>query len=250
VIFLTGAGISKSAGIPTFRDADDGVWSIGTENYRPEETGTLKYFLGNPVEVWNWTLKLKRLCTSTNPTISHNKLKDIEDLFPKNVNIVTQNVDGLDLRSGIKNLFEIHGNLKECRCINECTKERFDYPIPTSNSNNYTLNDLLCPKCKLALLRPHTMYFDEKYNEKYYFKDTLLKLSKKTGLVITIGTTGLTNLPLWIVENSLQKGGWLVNVDLKENEFSRRAERIAKGSFFKISSDEFLLSLITALKGY
>ena len=35
-LYITGAGVSSDSGIPTFRGAD-GFWTIGSENYTPEE---------------------------------------------------------------------------------------------------------------------------------------------------------------------------------------------------------------------
>jgi len=248
IMFLTGAGISKSAGIPTFRDEDDGVWTIGSENYRPELTGTLGYFKGKPLDVWNWTLNFKRLCDAAQPTLSHHCIFEIEQLYTNNIAVVSQNIDGLDKRTGTKNVYEIHGNLNECRCVNDCTGLRFPYPVPTGENSNYRFEDLLCPACEKALVRPHTMYFDEKYNERFYHMDTVLKLAKKTGLIITIGTSGLTNLPLWIIKNALEKGAWLVNVDVKENDLSDRTKKLKKGLFLNMSSDEFLSGYLLDLK--
>ena len=39
-LFITGAGVSKSSGIPTFRGAD-GFWTIGSSNFTPQEMATL-----------------------------------------------------------------------------------------------------------------------------------------------------------------------------------------------------------------
>ena len=35
-LFITGAGVSASSGIPTFR-GNDGFWTIGSINYTPQE---------------------------------------------------------------------------------------------------------------------------------------------------------------------------------------------------------------------
>ena len=60
---LTGAGISKESGIPTFREAE-GLW----EQYRPEELATMEGFLANPGLVWRWYME--RLFTArTSPTV-------------------------------------------------------------------------------------------------------------------------------------------------------------------------------------
>ena len=38
-LFITGAGVSSESGIPTFR-GKDGFWTIGSENYTPQEMAT------------------------------------------------------------------------------------------------------------------------------------------------------------------------------------------------------------------
>ena len=38
-LYITGAGVSSDSGIPTFRGAD-GFWTIGSENYTPQEMAT------------------------------------------------------------------------------------------------------------------------------------------------------------------------------------------------------------------
>ena len=47
---LTGAGVSAESGVPTFREAQDGLWS----QYRPEELATPEAFLADPVLIWRW----------------------------------------------------------------------------------------------------------------------------------------------------------------------------------------------------
>ncbi len=48
-LFITGAGVSASSGIPTFR-GNDGFWTIGSINYTPQEMATRKKFEENPDE--------------------------------------------------------------------------------------------------------------------------------------------------------------------------------------------------------
>jgi NAD-dependent deacetylase len=45
---LTGAGISAESGVPTFRDAQTGLWI----KYRPEDLATPEAFQRNPQLVW------------------------------------------------------------------------------------------------------------------------------------------------------------------------------------------------------
>ena len=48
VAVLTGAGISAESGVPTFREAQTGLWA----KYNPEELATPDAFRRNPQLVW------------------------------------------------------------------------------------------------------------------------------------------------------------------------------------------------------
>src|SRR5690606_24375887 len=49
IAVITGAGISAESGIPTFRDAQTGLWA----RYSPEQLATPEAFLSDPVLVWD-----------------------------------------------------------------------------------------------------------------------------------------------------------------------------------------------------
>ena len=48
VCVLTGAGISAESGVPTFREAQTGLW----EQYDPQDLATLEAFVRDPALVW------------------------------------------------------------------------------------------------------------------------------------------------------------------------------------------------------
>jgi NAD-dependent deacetylase len=50
VVVLTGAGISAESNIPTFREAQIGLWA----KYDPQELATPQAFRRNPKLVWEW----------------------------------------------------------------------------------------------------------------------------------------------------------------------------------------------------
>ncbi len=50
VTVLTGAGISAESGVPTFRDAQTGLWA----QYHPEDLATPEAFARDPKLVWEW----------------------------------------------------------------------------------------------------------------------------------------------------------------------------------------------------
>jgi len=239
---LTGAGISADSGIPTFRDTD-GFWTVGSVNYTPEEMGTFEMFRNEPLEVWKWFLYRATICNDAQPNISHYIIKDFEDLFHDRFRLISQNVDGLHRRAGNSDerTFNIHGNLEHARCSADCSKELYPFPkISIGKDDEFTdqqIDAIICPKCGQCL-RPHVLWFDEYYNEKFYKSSSALRVSKETGLLLIIGTSGSTNLPISIYENVLKDQGVVVDINTKENYFSENAIKKRNGySLIGRSSD-------------
>ncbi|HEN20463.1 MAG TPA: NAD-dependent deacylase, partial [Desulfobacteraceae bacterium] len=142
VTVLTGAGISAESGVPTFR-GEGGLW----RNHDVMELATPHAFERDPELVWefyNWRRDLISRLTF-NP--AHKALVELEGIKPY-FTLISQNVDGLHLMAGSRNLIEIHGNLWKVRCT-KC------YEITLDNSPN--MGSL--PKCKSCggLLRPHVV---------------------------------------------------------------------------------------------
>src|SRR5262245_66001749 len=63
VAVLTGAGVSAESGIPTFRDAQTGLWA----RYNPLELATPEAFLRNPRLVWEWYAHRRSLAEAAMP---------------------------------------------------------------------------------------------------------------------------------------------------------------------------------------
>src|SRR5580692_4675469 len=94
VAVLTGAGISAESRVPTFRDAQTGLWAT----YRPEELATPEAFLRNPKMVWEWYLHRRETLGNAEPNPGHFALTEIERRVAS-FTLVTQNVDGLHARA-------------------------------------------------------------------------------------------------------------------------------------------------------
>ena len=101
-LFITGAGVSKSSGIPTFRGAD-GFWTIGSSNFTPQEMATRKMYYENPSEFLLWYYKRFATYRHILPNEVHFWLAD--------KNLITQNIDGLDGKAGNTQYIPIHGRL-------------------------------------------------------------------------------------------------------------------------------------------
>ncbi len=94
IVFMTGAGISTEPGLPNVR-GPEGIWT------RHDKELPTKF----------------RLFTSVEPNAGHQAIVELQDLGKLRF-LITQNVDNLHLRSGIRSelLAELHGNVTRLRC--------------------------------------------------------------------------------------------------------------------------------------
>ena len=216
-VFLCGAGLSAQSGIPTFR-GPQGYWTIGSKEYRPQELATFSAFQKMPEDIWAWYLYRIFEYRKKQPNDGHRLLIDIETTLGDSFCLVTQNVDGLHKRAGQNQnrLYEIHGNLEFARCSKECTDNRF--PIPEQAVHHHkspSKEHLSCPRCG-EWLRPHVLWFDECYNEKWYRYDSVHQKLGSMKRLVTIGTSGQTNLPTQIV--SFAKENKIFHVDINPED--------------------------------
>ena len=246
ITFLVGAGLSAESGIPTFRDAD-GFWTIGSKNYTPQEMGTLQMFNVNAHQVWNWYLYRIHLCQQARPNPGHFALANIQQLIPDRFALISQNVDGLHFQTplDLSQLYLIHGDLRYMRCSADCGNELYPIPIELLARGEQThlhtdeVKLLSCPKCG-ELTRPHVLWFDEYYNQKFYKLDSVLRIAKETSLLFLVGTSGATNLPKRIVDTILAKSSVVVDINPRENEFTHQLERAKNGYWIQGKSGEVL----------
>lgn len=145
VVALTGAGISRESGLPTFREARTGLWA----RYSPEELATPEAFARQPDVVWRWYAWRRELVAKARPNAGHYALAALESKLA-NFTLVTQNVDGLHQRAGSRRVLELHGRIDRIRCSREGhVVQRYGDGEPP-----------LCPSCA-APLRPDVVWFGE-----------------------------------------------------------------------------------------
>src|SRR3712207_2821051 len=95
VAALTGSGISAESGVPTFREAQTGLWA----RYDPQQLATPEAFARDPRLVWEWYEWRRDLVATAVPNQGHKALAALERRIPS-FTLVTQNVDGLHARAG------------------------------------------------------------------------------------------------------------------------------------------------------
>ncbi len=253
VVALTGAGISAESGIPTFRGSE-GYWVVGSRNYVPQEMATYEMFRRAPEEVWRWYLYRFGVCRHAQPNAGHRALVELDRALGDRFHLVTQNIDGLHLRAGAtpERPSCIHGDAAFVRCAGTCSGK---LPLPDMGvreaATPFTPADrarLSCSRCG-GWLRPHVLWFDEYYDEENYRMRTALRVASRSELLLVVGTSGATNLPMQIGEIAFRRGVAIVDVNPEENPFSELCQAAPTGFFARGSACERLPEIVAALVG-
>jgi len=253
VLVLTGAGISAESGIPTFR-GKEGYWVVGSRNYMPEQMATNAMFRTNPAEVWRWYLYRFSVCRSAQPNEGHRALVELERALDDRFTLVTQNIDGLHRRAGNSEArtYCIHGDAAWVRCGAECgagKKPLPDLQLIRSKDTPLSADDqakLTCSGCG-GWMRPHVLWFDEYYDEENYRMDSALRAAQKARLLLVVGTSGATNLPMQIGRLAWRQGTALVDVNPEPNPFAELAESCDRGFFARGNATARLPEIVKAL---
>lgn len=137
VSILSGAGISTESGIPDFRSTG-GFWTKGMSR---EQLMSLRYLQSNPKAFWEAykdIFKIK-LMNDFQPNYGHRFLVELEKMG-KEVTIITQNVDGLHIKSGSSAVYEAHGSIHSAVCPKCQTTYDLDY-----------INEHAFPQCRAVI---------------------------------------------------------------------------------------------------
>jgi NAD-dependent deacetylase len=262
VVVLTGAGISAESGIPTFRGSD-GYWTVGSENYRPQELATWEKWNEMPDELWKWYQYRWGVCRRAKPNDGHRALVELEGLVHGGYTLATQNIDGLHLQAGSDplRLCEIHGRIDEMRCdeqiegaclhglnLNDpansaqCRATVQKTPEPAKDERDEPLPH--CARCGVRQ-RPKILWFDENYNEAFFKYNTVLEAMRGCDLLFIIGTQLTTGLPSRMVQEARKAGAIIIrldpNTDMKDPSSAGMLHLIGK-------SGEVLPRLVSELR--
>jgi len=207
LLIITGAGISAESGIPTFRGTD-GLW----QNYRAEELATPWAFERDPETVWKWYDWRRGIISKAEPNPGHIAIKNMENMFP-NFFLITQNVDGLHTRTGVRNMIEIHGNLWRVRCAaEEKTMMLMDVPLTT-----------IPPRCDCGtILRPDVVWFGESIPTAWLEKS--FQVMELCDTLIVAGTSGVVYPVASFPQTVKSNGGFVIEINMDSTPISAVAD--------------------------
>ena len=175
IVILTGAGISVESGLPSFRGAD-GLW----EGWRLEDVATPEAFERQPATVQRFYDERRQalLGPKIAPNPAHRALAELEDRWPGEVLVVTQNIDDLHERAGTRSLIHMHGELLRARCTACAALHPCRHDLQPDHA---------CDRCGVAnSLRPHVVWF----GEMPLALDEIYTALARCDLFLSIGTSG------------------------------------------------------------
>ena len=214
VTVLTGAGVSAESGVPTFREAQTGLWA----KYSPEELATPRAFRRHPRLVWEWYEWRRKLVADARPNPAHLALAELENLFPR-FHLVTQNVDGLHQRAGSRRVIELHGNITRTKC--------FDEGAIVSSWNETGDVPPRCPNCG-GLLRPDVVWFEEPMPEAEM--ELAAAASTTCDVFFSIGTSTVVYPAAALPSEARQSGAMVVEINPQPTPFTARAHFVLAGA--------------------
>jgi len=233
LVVLSGAGISKESGVPTFRDAQDGLWS----RYDPQELATPAAFRRNPDLVWSWYMYRANLVSSAAPNPGHFALAELETVIPKIV-ILTQNVDGLHEQARSNDIIELHGRLGRWKCFANCrgTPTVIDLAQIEYDAEH-------APKCPYCTdrLRPDVVWFGEQLPTNAL--DRALEVAQQCDVMLVVGTSGVVEPAASLPQIARSAEAKVIEVNPEPSMITADANFFLQGK-----SGEILPALVEAVR--
>ena len=212
-VVSTGAGISAESGIPTFREAQTGLWS----KYDPHELATPEGSAANPKMVWEWYQYRRDLVNKSKPNPGHYAIVELATLFPK-FQLITQNIDGFHKLAGSDNILELHGNIHRYKCsrkgnIIESWPETDDVPPH-------------CPDCG-SYIRPDVVWFNEMLDPGII--SAAQTAARSCDVFISVGTSGVVYPANMLPSMAKHNHAAVIEVNMEKTPISQVADQTLLG---------------------
>ena len=182
IAFFGGAGVSTESGLPDYR-SDTGVYTeLEKQQFDPRRVMSKQYLLNFPEKFFNQPTRRKNH-VKPEPNAAHLYLAELEKK-PKDVRIITQNVDRLHQTAGSKLVVELHGNNRHFHCM-ECGREYQPKEIQKDEQN--------IPRCPIdnGIIRADVVLFGENIQPKVL--ERAKELIASSDLLIIAGTSLTVN---------------------------------------------------------
>ncbi|AEB85196.1 NAD-dependent deacylase [Alicycliphilus denitrificans] len=215
VAVLTGAGVSAESGVPTFRDAQTGLWA----RFRPEDLATEQAFRRNPGRVWDWYAERREKLLGVQPNAGHHALAAFARRAPGRLTLITQNVDGLHQLAGSEGVLCLHGRLADDRWL--------DHPRPCCDLARAVPDRP--PRCAGCgnLVRPGVVWFGEALPTQAL--DAAQQAVQACDVMLVVGTAGAVYPAAGLAHQARQAGARVVVLNIGPSELDGIAHAVLRG---------------------
>lgn len=213
---LTGAGVSKESGIPTFREPETGLWA----QYDPMRLATPEAYRDDPALVWSWYEHRFGIAGAAEPNPGHRAIAGLQTLLP-HVAVITQNIDGLHQRAGCTQVIELHGSMHRFRCVDGCQR-------------HYGWDDLAgqeerpprCPECG-AYLRPDVVWFGEALPAEAL--GAAQRICAGCDVMLIVGTSGIVYPAAALPMIAREAGATIIDVNPQQDALAQTSDVFLQG---------------------
>lgn len=230
LVALTGAGVSAESGIPTFREAQRGLWA----QFDPMALASPEGFAADPKRVWGWYQWRRKLIDSSHPNAGHQALAQLSAMVEQFC-LVTQNVDGFHQLAGSTDVLELHGNITRTICSR--TRKVVDPDWLVRHADQHPPPS---PHHADGLCRPDVVWFGEALDEQVLTR--AMKESSQADLMIVAGTAGAVYPAAGLPALAAENGARIIDINPEATAISRLADWHLSGP-----STHWLPRLVAAL---
>ena len=201
--------------MPTFRDAQTGLWS----QFDAEELATLQGFARDPGLVWRWYMWRLEQLEAAVPNSGHAALAELARLC-EGFLLVTQNVDDLHEQAGSVDVLHLHGSLFSFRCAScaaphNLTAEQRGAEMPPT-----------CGVCS-ELVRPEVVWFGESLP--WDVVEEAAGAAHSCDVMLVVGTSGLVYPASQLPLIARQAGATVIDVNPEPGPISAVADIFLQG---------------------
>lgn len=214
LVFFGGAGVSTESDIPDFRSAV-GLYSTTYGKFSPETILSRTFFHSHTKDFFRF-YREKMLYPEAKPNEAHKALARLEKMGKLRA-VITQNIDGLHQDAGSVNVLELHGSVRNNRCMSCNTQYDLDYIC--------SFDDI--PYCKVCngIVKPVVTLYEEALDMEVLERSIQAVYDCD---VLIVGGTSLQVYPAASLTR-YYRGNKLVLINMDPTPYDSRADLLIRG---------------------
>ena len=218
IVVLTGAGVSAESGVPTFRG---GGTSLVWRGLPFEQLSSAEMVDRDLPLVWEWFDYRRGVLAVCHPNAAHTALAAAQKsgVF-ESFTLVTQNIDGLHHLAGSDDVIELHGSIREARCLSCGTIRTIDEIPPDERPP-------VCTECSDSM-RPNVVLFGEMLDEDRI--SGAFVAASNCDVCLVVGTSAVVYPAAQIPVIAQQNGAAVVEINPEATPLSSMANVSIRGA--------------------